>query len=348
MKRKYIHIYQCKPGYILADDAVDENGILIVSKGTMINEHIIKRLIDFRIRQISVYDDKQVDNNEIKKEQIAHLRRDYKKNINVMKQLINDLAAGKKLDFEKVKFVSDSVYYRISTITNLTEYMNAVKDIDVYTYRHSINVSIYAYFIAKWLGMEESEIKNVITTGILHDIGKSRIPDSILNKRGPLLPEEFEKMKEHVEIGYKLSLDIKCINDNIREGVLMHHENVDGSGYPYSLKGDKINLYAKIISVADVYDALTSERVYKKRNTPFDAFKEIIKMGYSKFDPKILTTFLTNIYVYYIGSMVKMNNGQIGQVVFVSPLRITAPIVSVGGRCIDLSEKKYFRIDEML
>jgi len=348
MKRRYVHIYQCKPGYILADDVYDEKGILIVSKYTMIDDYIIKRLKDFRIRQLYIYEDEEVDYNEAKKAYIAHLKRDYKKNVNIMKQLINDLAAGRKLDYERVKYISDSVYSRISNITNIPEYMNVVKDIDEYTYRHSINVSIYAFFIAKWLGMEESEIKDIITTGILHDIGKSRIPDNILNKKGPLLPEEFEKMKEHTGIGYKLSLDIAYLTDEIREGILMHHENEDGSGYPYGLKGEKINTYAKIIAIADVYDALTSERVYKKRNTPFDAFGEIIRMGYSKFDAKILMTFLTNICGYYIGSMVKMNNGQIGQVIFISPLRISKPIVSVDGRCIDLSRKKYFRIDEML
>lgn len=348
MRRKYIHIYQCKPGYILADDVYDDNGILIVSKNVVANDYIIKRLKNFRIRQLCVYDYTQMKNNEKKQIYIDQFKREYKKNVNAIKQIICDLAAGRKLDYEKVKFISDSLYSRLSTITNITDYMNVVKDIDEYTYRHSINVSIYAFFIAKWLGLEEEEIKNIVVTGILHDIGKSRIPDYILNKRGPLLPEEFEKMKEHTSIGYKLSLDITYLTDKIREGILMHHESEDGSGYPIGLKGDGINRYAKIIAIADVYDALTSERVYKKRNTPFDAFKEIIKMGYSKFDAKIMMTFLTNICGYYIGSTVRMNNGQIGQVVFISPQSISTPIVSIDGKCIDLSEKKYFRIDEML
>lgn len=142
MKRRYVHIYQCKPGYILADDVYDEKGILIVSKYTMIDDYIIKRLKDFRIRQLYIYEDEEVDYNEAKKAYIAHLKRDYKKNVNIMKQLINDLAAGRKLDYERVKYISDSVYSRISNITNIPEYMNVVKDIDEYTYRHSINVGV--------------------------------------------------------------------------------------------------------------------------------------------------------------------------------------------------------------
>ena len=113
MKRRYVHIYQCKPGYILADDVYDEKGILIVSKYTMIDDYIIKRLKDFRIRQLYIYEDEEVDYNEAKKAYIAHLKRDYKKNVNIMKQLINDLAAGKKAGLRK-----SQIYIRFSLFQN--------------------------------------------------------------------------------------------------------------------------------------------------------------------------------------------------------------------------------------
>lgn len=291
MKKRYIHIYQCKTGYILADDVYDERGLLIIPKNSPIDDYIIKRLKNFRIRQLCVYEHQQIENNEMQQQYIEEFKEDYKTNIYVMRQLLSDLASGKKLDFERVKVISDSVYSKIRFIANVPEFMNAVKDIDEYTYRHSINVAIYALLIAKWLGLEEEEMKNVVITGILHDIGKAKIPADILNKKGLLSPEEFEKIKEHTSIGYKLSLNITELTDDIREGILMHHENEYGSGYPIGLKGNEINRYAKIIAIADVYDALTSERIYKKRNTPFDAFKEIIRMGYNKFDTKVLMTF---------------------------------------------------------
>lgn len=375
MKKKYIHIYQCKSGDILADNVYDDCGILIVAKDDVINEHVIKRLKTFRIRQLSVYDlpnseneqnfenVKNVKNSqsaesaestenvakaEIGESTLDEFKKDYLKDISVMKQVLGDIAAGRKLDYEKTEWISNSIYSKINSISNVVECMNGVKKMDEYTYAHSINVAMYALLIAKWLDLSEEETRNVVTTGILHDIGKSRISGDILNKKGPLLPEEYEQMKHHPEIGYRLSKDIPQLTDEIRGGILMHHEREDGKGYPSGIKGANKSLYAKIISVADVYDALTSERAYKKRITPFDTFRELISIGYGYFDTKVLMTFLSNISCYYNGTIVKMNTGEMGKVIFVAPHSISMPTVSVNGNYIDLSQNRQLQIVEMM
>lgn len=344
MKKKYIHIYQCKTGDLLADDVYDGSGILIVAKGEVIDEPIIKRLKTFRIRQLSVYELQ----NEKNTEKGDEFKEDYWKNIDVMKQVLGDIARGRKLDYEIVEWISNSIYSKINCISDIVKCMNEVKHMDEYTYSHSINVSMYALLIAKWLDLSEEETRNVVTTGILHDIGKSKISSDILNKKGPLLPDEYEQMKHHAEIGYNLSKDIPQLTDEIREGIFMHHERADGKGYPYGIKGDNINKYAKIISVADVYDALTSERVYKKRITPFDTFRELIRIGYGYFDTKVLMTFLSNISCYYNGTNVKMNNGETGKVIFVAPQSISMPTVSINGKYFDLSQNRQLQIVEMM
>jgi len=361
--RKYIHIYQCKPGDILADDIYDECGMLIVSKDDVINEQVIMRLGIFRIRQLCVCDMqneestenvknigsiKNVDSIDRGESSLSEFKKGYSKDLNVMKQVFGDLAAGRKLDYGKIQCVSNSIYSKINNTCNIVECMTEVKNIDEYIYTHSINVSMYALLLAKWLNLTEEETKDVVTSSILHDIGKSKIAGDILNKKGLLLPAEYEQIKRHAEIGYHISKDIPQLSDEIREGILMHHEREDGKGYPSGIKGDKINRYAKIISVADVYDALTSARVYKKRITPFDTFRELISIGYGYFDTKVLITFLSNISCYYIGSIVKMNSGETGKVVFIAPQNISKPIVSVNGEYIDLSENKQFEIVEML
>ena len=340
--KKNISIYQCKPGDILTEDIYDDCGILIVPKSTVISERVIKRLKTFTIRQLPVYQDEE------RLSSLEKFKRDYQKNLNVMKEVLSDLAAGRELVYEKVESISDSIYSKINSISNIMEFMNEVKSTDEYTYTHCINVSVYALLIAKWLKLPEEEIKNVVTTGILHDIGKSKIPISLINKKGPLLPEEFEQMKNHTRIGYKLSEHIPQLTNEIRKGILMHHEREDGKGYPYGVKGDDINLYAKIISIADVYDALTSERVYKKRITPFDTFGELKRIGFGHFDTKVLMTFLHNISGYYIGSKVKMNTGDNGEIIFIPPQSITTPIVLVQGKYLDLSQDSKLKIVEML
>lgn len=350
-KKKHIHIYQCNTGDILAEDLYDDHGFLIITKNTVINEYILKRMETFRIRYLSVYEQRKAEQAEKEDKSefsLKEFKKDYKKNLNVVKQVLGDLAAGKKLDYEKIECVSNSIYSKIGDIGSIVKCMNEVKNMDEYTYTHSINVSVYALLIARWLGLSEEETRNVVTTGILHDIGKSRLAGDILNKKGPLLPEEFEQIKNHTDIGYHLAEDIPQLTEEIREGILMHHEREDGKGYPFGIKGDKINRYAKIISVADVYDALTSERAYKKRITPFDTFRELVRIGYGHFDTKVMMTFLSNISCYYIGATVKINNGEIGKVIFVAPQSISTPIVSVNGKYIDLSQDKRYKIVEML
>jgi HD-GYP domain-containing protein (c-di-GMP phosphodiesterase class II) len=198
------------------------------------------------------------------------------------------------------------------------------------------------------MNLSEEETRNIVTTGILHDIGKTKIPGDIINKKGPLDPEEYAQIKHHADIGYQLSKDIPHLTGEIREGILMHHEREDGKGYPSGIKGDNINRYAKIISVVDVYDALTSERVYKKRITPFDTFRELIRIGYGYFDTKVMMTFISNISSYYIGTNVKMNNGETGKVIFVAPQSVSMPIVFVNGKYIDLSQNRELKIVEMM
>jgi len=348
MEKKYIHIYQCKQGDILVDNVYDDCGILIGAKGEVINEHVINRLKTFRIRQVSVYDSQNEENTEKGGSSFDEFKKDYRKDLNFMKQLLDDLDEGRKLDYEKVECISNSIYSKINSISNIVECMNEVNNMGEYTYTHSINVSLYALLLAKWLKLSEEETRNVVTTGILYDIGKSRISRDILNKKGSLLPEEYEQIKHHANIGYQLSKDIPQLTDEIREGILMHHEREDGKGYPSGIKGDNINRYAKIISVVDVYDALTSERVYKNRSTPFDTFSELIRIGYGYFDTKVLMTFLSNISCYYNGSIVKMNNGETGKVIFVAPQSISMPIVSLKGKYIDLSQNRQLKIVEMM
>ena len=293
MRKKYIHIYQCKSGNMLAEDIYDDNEVLILSKYEVINRQVIKTLNSLGIRQLSVY---EVESSA------DEFKNDYRQDMDVMKQLLKDLKETGRLDYEIIESLTNAIYLKVNNISNIVECMNEVNSIDEYIYTHSINVAIYALLLAKWLCLSQEDIRNVVTTGILHDIGKIRLSEDILNKRGPLLTEEYEQ----------------------------------------------ISKYAKIIAVADVYDALTSERAYKKRITPFDTFHELMKIGYGYFDTKILMTFLANISCYYVGASVKMNNGETGKVIFVAPQNISMPIVAMGESYVDLSQDKKLKIVEMM
>ena len=191
-------------------------------------------------------------------------------------------------------------------------------------------------------------MKKVVKAGLLHDIGKYKIAPEIINKKGKLTKKEFEIIKTHSEIGYEMSKSIPNIDEDVRQAILSHHEREDGSGYPRGLKGDKINLYAKILAIADVYDALTSERVYKDKSTPFEAIEEFRKMGLYSFDTKILNIFFNSIIQYYVNSKVKTNIGEVGEIVFIPPDNITKPVIRLQNSYVELSRNSNIKIVEIV
>lgn len=348
MKKKICRVCDCEPGSIAAEDVFSRYGALVLSKNTIIDDQIKEGLIYQDIDKISVFEIEIGDEPTSGNASIEVFKKSYKATVENFKTLLTELAEGKDLDMDLVNSISDSVYNFVSKHENIVKCLSELKQVDEYTYSHCVNVSIYAVLLSKWLNVKENEKRDIILCGTLHDIGKSKIPLSILNKKGKLTPDEYEIMKQHSTFGYEMLKSMPNISVPIKSAVLMHHERESGIGYPFGVKGDNINYYAKIISVIDVYDALTSERIYKKKSTPFDTFKEFEEMGYAYFDPKILLTFLNNISNYYIGTSVMMSNGEIGEVVYIPPGNLSMPIVKIQDKLIDLSTREDLTIETML
>jgi putative two-component system response regulator len=176
----------------------------------------------------------------------------------------------------------------------LTSLALAVDAKDQFTQGHSHKVSSYAVLIAEAIGLQGPEIEEVRLGGILHDVGKVGIVESILNKNGPLNPDEWEMMKRHVDYGAKLLEPLRG-TERVREMVAHHHEFFDGSGYPQGLAGGQIPVGARIIAIADAYDTITSERTYKKARTPEEAFQELDRCGNAQFDPELVRKFISRL-----------------------------------------------------
>jgi putative nucleotidyltransferase with HDIG domain len=176
----------------------------------------------------------------------------------------------------------------LDTVTSLAYAIDAK---DQYTQGHSQKVSAYAALLAEALGLSEAEVEEIRLGAVLHDVGKVGIPEQILNKGGPLNPEEWEIMKSHVTYGSRL-LEPLAPLARIRKMVLHHHEFFDGSGYPEALSGTKIPIGARILTIADSYDTITSDRSYKKGRTAEEAFAELERCANTQFDPELIAAFV--------------------------------------------------------
>ncbi|HZK58167.1 MAG TPA: HD-GYP domain-containing protein, partial [Clostridia bacterium] len=206
------------------------------------------------------------------------------------------------------------------------------------------HVPFYSMLIAAWLNLSDKEINEVIQAGLLHDIGKVKVPNKILNKKGKLTTEEFNTIKKHTTLGHEMLSKIDDISYGVKNAVLLHHERTDGSGYPFGMSTTFIDLYSKIVAIADVFDAMTSDRIYRKRKTPFDVFEMFKTVGVGIFDTTILNIFINKISPYYIGTNVMLNNGERGRIVYIPPRDVLSPIIEIQSDYLDLSVQNNIEI----
>lgn len=217
--------------------------------------------------------------------------------------------------------------------------IGALKVSDEYTFKHSVDVAAMAMIIGKKHGLSDQEVREIGISGLLHDVGKSKIPGEILNKPARLTDDEFEIMKQHTVYGYHILKEKDQFSQSILMGVLQHHEKINGTGYPLGITGDKMHVYAKIISLADIYDALVTERSYKKGFSQRDAVEMIMAMT-AELDIDAMKSFLGSVILYPVDSIVSLSNGEKAKVVSNNPEYILRPTV-VGlttGRVYNLSE----------
>lgn len=343
VEEQQVYVYEKALGEILSRDLYIHQSMLFMKKGTIINRYYLKNLQNRGFQKIWIYSNEQevAAHREVQREKV---RLEYRKNTNGIRNIMQSIAKGDKLDFNKVQEISHVILEDMDRYSYVMDCMNELRSADEYTYNHSINVSIYGMLLGKWSGLENEDITNIVQAGLLHDMGKAKIPNEILNKKGKLTEEEYRIMKKHAQLGYEMVKSNQKIPGTVKDSVLCHHERLDGSGYPKKIK--ILDLYSRIIAIADVYDALTSQRVYKKKKNPFVTVKEMKEFGYNHFDTKLLMIFLENITDYYIGSKVRMVNGKVGKIV--SVMKGNKPIIEVDQEFIQLSSSEYQQIHEMI
>jgi putative nucleotidyltransferase with HDIG domain len=198
---------------------------------------------------------------------------------------------------------------------------------DDYAYTHSVNVAAMATLFAKHLGFPADSARRIGMAGLLHDLGKSFIPDEIIHSPKRLNQEQFAIMKQHPELGYRQVRNIEGLYEEITQGILEHHERFDGRGYPKGLKAEEISLVGRILGIVDTYDAMTSSRVFKDPMLPHKALAILYTMRNESFQTEILEQFIRFQGIYPVGSIVELDSGWRGVVVEANPLKPLCPKV---------------------
>ena len=219
---------------------------------------------------------------------------------------------------------------------------------DDYLIHSGIMNGLTSYLLAKWQGLPQKDLVPIAIAGILHDIGTFRIDESIWNKSGKLSPEEYEEMKKHTVIGYNLLKNIAGLNDGVKLAALQHHERNDGSGYPLGLGKDKIHLYAKIVAVADVFHAMTTSRKHKKAASPYLVLEELMQEAFGRLEPALIQTFIQKLTQFHNGTIVRLNDGAVAEIVFTDRDHPTRPMVNVDGKIINLAAERDRFIQEVI
>lgn len=341
--RKYIATRVVKPGMILEQTIADRADRVLIARGTVLDDYHIDSMKRMGITGVyirtGVIEEKKDENEpvitaqvqqQIDKVKIAdrarvHLSESVKKRVaEGVQYLYQDTESTGFVDM--TRSITDDLMKAIEDNEAIAVDISALKVSDEYTFKHSVDVATMSMIVSRQYGLPNEQIYEIGISGLLHDIGKSRIPNEILNKAGKLTDEEFALIKQHSLLGYQILKDKPELSNAIKLGVLQHHEKINGSGYPMGATEDKIHIFAKIIAVADIYDALVTERPYKKAFTPRDAVEMIMAMT-GELDLKVMQSFLESVILYPVGTNVDLSNGEKAKVVANNSKYVLRPTV---------------------
>lgn len=247
---------------------------------------------------------------------------------------------GRPIPLDELEQLAKQKLYPLLDIQGAFIYIHVAGRADAYLYRHAIDVALLVGFMGRWLGYSEDQVQNLVYAGLVLDIGKAKVSFEIISKSGPLTNDEMELTKVHVQHGIKMLAGGTLIHPNILDGVLQHHERIDGLGYPLGLDEKTISPFARILSVADVYDALISDRYYRQGVSPFDAVDTMMYKMSGHFDSHVLGVFIDRMRQHLTGAKVKLSNGASGNISFFYPFPNLRPIVALeDGTTLDLSSR---------
>lgn len=355
-----LSISQLVPGMVVASDVTAPSGELLVAKGTKLTDVLITRLELYGI--FTIYVKKPLPENDFddaaqppsyyervrRSEEFQEFKADYQLELDQFRSAINNVVEkNMQIDISFLLQQSLKLAELGTNRGNVLAMLQNMRQYDDSTYSHCINVALLANILASWLKFSKEEIQLATSCGLMHDIGKLLVPHAILSKPSRLTDQEYEVIQKHAVNGYQLLRGLDA-DVHIQNAALMHHERADGSGYPLHLHGNQIDKYARLVSIVDVYDAMTAARVYRGPMCPFRVIEVYEAEGFQKYDVQYLLTFLENVVNTYIQNRCRLSDGREGDIIYINRFNLSRPVVQCGTEYINLAERPGLSIEALV
>ena len=308
-----LQLKELKTGYRIAQNIYNEKGVNYLVAGTALTPAYIARLQKLGFESITVFSKEEA--NSFSKDLLPTDVLTKKTRLTAMqdvKQIFKEYESKKAINISSLIKSADNIMKDVLRSTNSLICLSDIRQHDNYTYAHSVNVAVLAFLIGNMLNYTYNNLLALTMGGLLHDVGKITIPSKIINKQGKLTDEEFTEIKKHPSNGRAIVSQSEdyILNQHLIELMVeQHHERLNGRGYPHGLEGDSIAKFAKILSIADVYDALTSSRSYKTAYRPYVAYNIMKNLSDGQFDQELLDVFFDNVMIYPTTVILKTNVG---------------------------------------
>ncbi len=357
-----ITISEVEPGMVL-EDVVNDQGVLLISNQVTIKD---KEQIEILKKRgvnsvfINIRDGIDLPVEKLQKQDLLKREEEYYKELSraktvhqttleAAKNTLHSIRMGRPFISKDVENVAEKVVESILRNPDALLSLAQIKGYDEYTYVHSVNVGVLITSVANAMQYNKSSLIEIGIGGILHDIGKMRIPEHILNKAGRYTDDEFNVMKRHPQLGHDILRSSRSIPELSRLIVIEHHERFNGKGYPRGITGSQISEVGVMAAVADVYDAMTTDRVYRPAWTPQRALAMIFQGCDIEFPRRIVEFFTRHIGIYPVGSFVRLGTGELGVVIRLEKGKILAPDVLVlySAHGIRYPQPKEYKLSEL-
>ncbi|UKS26032.1 HD-GYP domain-containing protein [Paenibacillus sp. HWE-109] len=349
-----VAVSQLKYGEKLGDNVITKLGNVLFNKGKLINDRDIEILKAFLISSVFIESkngnetEDTVEETKLKETTTTSpFQIEYQNMLKLLRSVFLLANGGQPIPILDIRNALEALIQHIDAYKVLT-FAPKNRNLQDYIFHKSIMVSLTSYSLARWHGLPQKDLVQIGLAGLLHDIGTSRVDPAILEKKGRLTDVEMDEIKQHTLIGYQILKNISGINEGVKLTAVQHHEREDGSGYPLGIKGDKIHMYAKIVAIADIYNAMTNERFHKTALSPYIVLEQLFTDSFGKVDPTLVQVFINKSTQISNGTLVKLSDNRIGEIIFSDRAYPTRPWVNVNGTIVNLTLERNLFIQDVI